>query len=112
MRFAIPVADGELSTHFGHSQWFALLDADSSGGGCKREDAQAPPHEPGAIPTWLANLGVEVVIAGGMGERARALLERSGVRVVLGAPIQPPERLVQAYLEGTLKEGANACDHR
>ena len=32
-----------------------------------------PPHEPGVLPGWLHHLGADVIIAGGMGQRAISL---------------------------------------
>lgn len=112
MRIAIPLADGKLAMHFGHCERFALVDADpSSKTILKREDLQAPPHEPGLLPTWLGERGATVIIAGGMGQRAQALFEQRGIQVVVGASSDTPENLVHAFLAKTLQTGANICDH-
>jgi len=71
----------------------------------------APPHEPGLLPRWLHNLGANVIIAGGMGQRARQLFADHGITVVVGAPDEMPEALASAYLQGTLHSGENTCDH-
>jgi predicted Fe-Mo cluster-binding NifX family protein len=112
MRFAVPVANGMLSMHFGHCQKFAILDADPATR-CviPQEEIDAPPHQPGLLPRWLVERGIQVVIAGGMGVRARVLFEQLGVRVIVGAPSAPPERLVADFLAGTLQVGENVCDH-
>lgn len=112
MRIAIPIADGKLCMHFGHCERFALLDADQvQGKVVKREDVEPPPHAPGLLPPWLAQRGVHCVIAGGMGQRAQQLLVEQGVKVIVGAPSETPEKLVEEYLSGKLKPGANICDH-
>jgi predicted Fe-Mo cluster-binding NifX family protein len=112
MRIAIPLMDGKLCQHFGHCASFALVDTDpASGKVLKREDIEAPPHEPGKLPGWLAERGAGVIIAGGMGGRAQELFSAQGIKVVVGAPAGTPERLVADYLAGTLVSGANACDH-
>ena len=112
MRIAIPVADGRLSTHFGHCERFALVDVDpSTKKVLKREEVEAPPHEPGLLPAWLAERGATVIIAGGMGQRAQGLFADQGIAVVIGAPAEAPDRLVADYLEGTLRTGENVCDH-
>jgi len=46
-----------------------------------------------------------------MGGRAQQLFAEQGIKVVVGASEGDPEKLVLEYLEGTLKTGANACDH-
>lgn len=112
MRIAIPLADGRLAMHFGHCERFALVDADRSAKRItKREDIAAPPHEPGLLPKWLGELGADVIIAGGMGARAQGLFAERGIEVVVGAPADTPEKIVQAYLEGRLETGDNVCDH-
>lgn len=112
MKIAIPLANGRLSMHFGHSEYFAIMDVDPSKKAIlNREDIEAPPHQPGLLPPWLKNKGVDVVITGGMGQRALSLFREQGVEVVVGAPALTPEELVRNYLQGTLVTGENVCDH-
>jgi len=112
MRIAIRLADGKLSMHFGHCERFALVDVNPTEKKIlKREDIEAPPHEPGLLPPWLAERGANMIIAGGMGQRALGLFAQQGIQVVVGAPGDTPERLVGNYLAGTLQMGENVCDH-
>ncbi len=112
MKIAIPLADGRLSMHFGHSEYFAILDVDpATKAVLKREDIEAPPHQPGLLPPWLKSKGVDVVITGGMGQRALSLFREQGVEVVVGAPSLTPEEIANSYLNGTLITGQNVCDH-
>jgi len=112
MRYAVPLTNGVLSAHFGHCEKFAFIDVDPEtqtvGESIK---ADPPAHEPGALPAWLSQNGVEVIIAGGMGSRAQVLFRESGIEIVLGAPAAAPEELVAACLDGTLETGVNICDH-
>ena len=112
MKIAIPLANGKLCMHFGHCEFFALVDVDREAGKIMgREDIVPPPHEPGLLPPWLAERGANMIIAGGMGQRAQELFARSGISVIVGAPAESPESLVGEYLAGTLTTGENACDH-
>ncbi|MEW5722673.1 MAG: iron-sulfur cluster carrier protein MrpORP [Thermodesulfobacteriota bacterium] len=112
MRIAIPLADGKLAMHFGHCECFALLDVDQATQRIlKRHDVEAPPHQPGLLPPWLAERGANVIIAGGMGSRAKDLFAQQGLQVVVGAPAETPEKLAADYLAGTLQAGENVCDH-
>ncbi len=112
MRVAIPVANGRLAMHFGHCEQFALIDVDSKAKSILRtEEVTAPGHEPGLLPRWLAERGVNVVIAGGMGARAQSLFAENKIKVVVGATAQTPQQLVTDYLDGTLEAGDNVCDH-
>ena len=112
MRIAIPLADGKLSLHFGHCDCFALVDADPKTKEIiKTEDLESPPHQPGLLPRWLAEKGANVIIAGGMGQRAQNLFTEQNILVVVGAAAETPERLVGDYLAGTLQVSGNICDH-
>lgn len=109
-KIAIPMDGNTVSAHFGHSPEFAVYDV-AGQSIAESGKLEAPPHSPGAIPTWLKERGVNVVITGGIGNRAVDMLESSGIEVVTGAPAGPPEELVKAYLAGTLQTGENVCDH-
>ncbi len=112
MKIAIPLADGKLCMHFGHCEQFALLAVDEKAK--KIADKQLvtpPPHEPGVLPRWLHEQGATVIIAGGMGQRAQSLFTENNIKVVVGAHAEAPEQLAVAFLSGSLKTGANACDH-
>ena len=112
MRIAIPVADGKLCTHFGHCDQFDLIDADEKTKNIVgKKILIPPPHEPGVLPKWLHEQGANVIIAGGMGQRAQSLFAENGIKVVVGAPGDEPDKLVISYLKGTLVSGTNVCDH-
>lgn len=69
------------------------------------------PMNRGFSPHWLADQGVEMIIAGGMGQRAQDLFIKSGITVYVGAPVATPEVLVQNFMFGSLALGNNCCDH-
>jgi ATP-binding protein involved in chromosome partitioning len=107
---AIPTAGGKLCSHFGHCEQFALVETED--GKIKGKTMQTPPpHEPGVLPKWLHDQGASVIIAGGMGARAKELFDQNGIKVVTGAPMDSPESLVNQYLSDNLITGDNACDH-
>lgn len=111
-RFAVPLAGGTLAEHFGHCDEFALVDTDADGSRVLRTSVAVPPeHEPGILPRWLQEQGVQVILAGGMGTRAQQLFSDQGMTVVTGAPTDGPEALVEAYLGGCLATGENVCAH-
>lgn len=101
-----------LCRHFGHCEKFAIIDADSDAGSVGAvEERIPPPHEPGLLPRWLGDMGVNVVIAGGMGQRAQQLFSARNIEVFVGAPTESPSNLVTMYLENKLEAGENLCDH-
>ena len=112
MKIAIPCANGALCMHFGHCQEFAIVSVEETNKKIEKCETMTPPaHEPGLLPKWLAEQNATHVIAGGMGMRAQQLFTQNGIEVVTGAPALPPEEIVSAYMNGTLEQGQNACDH-
>lgn len=112
MLLAIPLEGGRFSEHFGGAEQFVLYEVDREQRTVtEHKRVAAPPHEPGVLPRWLVEQGARVVIAGGMGPRAQALLAEQGVQVILGAAAQAPEQLARAFLDGELASAGNACDH-
>ncbi len=112
MKIASPIADGKLCMHFGHCAHFAIIDVDTETKKViNRENVVPPPHEPGVLPKWLGEKKVDVVIAGGMGQRAQRLFAEYYITVLVGAPSDTVEKLVDDYLNDRLVTGVNMCDH-
>ena len=112
MRYAVPVTDGKLSAHFGHCQYFAMIDVDEAKGIIlNQEVVPSPGHQPGLLPTWLAEEGVSVVIAHGMGSRAQSLFEENRIQVIIGTIEDDPDKVVLDCMRGILATGDNICDH-
>lgn len=112
MKIAIPLVNGQLSQHFGHCEEFVLLDVSNDTKNIIGKSLhQPPPHEPGVLPRWLSELGANIIIAGGMGRRAQELFTESGIKVVVGAAAEVPEKLAEDYLQNALVVGDNCCDH-
>ena len=109
-RIAIPTTEGKLDGHFGHCKQFAMVEVEDTD--IKEVTyLDAPPHQPGYLPRWLAERGATDIIAGGMGQRAIQLFNDRGVNVFVGAPAIAPEELVKGFLSETLEFSANYCDH-
>ena len=110
MKIAIPLTAGKLSPHFGHCEHFALFQVENN----RITDQTTivpPPHEPGLLPRWLKEKGVDPVIVGGIGRRAQDLFNSSGVEVICGVKPQDPMMIIEQHLNGTLETGDNVCDH-
>jgi predicted Fe-Mo cluster-binding NifX family protein len=111
LKIAIPVEQGVLSPHFGHCAEFAFIEADPIGKKIIRmEIVSAPPHQPGLLPQWLGETGCNIIIAGGMGNRAISLFSQRGIEVICGAPSMNPQDIAQAFLNGGLQTSGNLCD--
>jgi predicted Fe-Mo cluster-binding NifX family protein len=112
MRIAVPVTDSKVATHFGHCSHFALFDVDEATKVIARKEViPSPGHQPGFLPAWLAEEGVSVVVASGMGSRAQAIFNENHIEVVIGVLNDDPEKAILDYLKGELATGGNICDH-
>lgn len=110
MKIAVPTQFGKLCDHFGHCEKFAVVETKDNE--ILEETYLEPPvHQPGAYPKFLAEHGVNVIIAGGMGNRAQSLFQQNNIEVCVGVNPAKPKELVKAYLADTLKTGNNLCDH-
>lgn len=111
MKIAIPTAQGRLAMHFGHCASFTLVTLDADNTIIATEEVEAPAHEPGLLPRWLGEKDVTTIIAGGMGQRAQQLFGDRGIKVIVGAPAEPVNVIIENYLAGNLSTGINLCDH-
>ena len=76
-----------------------------------KEVIPSPGHQTGFLPAWLAEEGVSVVIAGGMGSRAQTIFHENRIEVVVGVLGDDHEKAVLDYIKGELATGDNICDH-
>jgi predicted Fe-Mo cluster-binding NifX family protein len=106
------LADGRIAAHFGHCEQFAMFNVDDAKKEIVGKELIASPgHQPGLLPVWLAEEGVSVIIAGGMGSRAQSLFAENHIEVVIGTLEDNPEKAVLDYIGGKLVTGNNICDH-
>ena len=108
--FAIPTLNGELTAHFGHCEKFAIVETTEEK--ISKEYFLNPPvHQPGVYPKFLAEQGVHVIIAGGMGQTAQDLFALNKIEVYMGVQAGSPSKLVEDYINNNLQTGQNLCDH-
>lgn len=110
MKFAIPTLNEKLTAHFGHCEKFAIVVVEDNKV-IKEEFIDPPVHQPGVYPKYLAEQGVNVIIAGGMGQKAQDLFHMNNIEVHMGVADGTPVELVSQYLNNQLKTGENLCDH-
>ncbi len=109
-KIAVPAEDGNLCSHFGHCRQFIVFTVDNNEI-VKENRLEPPEHKPGAFPRWLNSLGVEEVIAGGMGEKAKAIFKHYGTKVHTGVENKAVRTLVEDLLNGRLLTGVNDHHH-
>jgi predicted Fe-Mo cluster-binding NifX family protein len=107
MRIAISTDGDFVSAHFGRCPSFTLVDIVR--GKMKKKDViENPGHQPGFIPQFLHQRGVECIIAGGMGLRARGFFEEAGIQAILGVSGKIDD-VIRELQNGTLKGGESLC---
>ena len=113
MKIAIPLHQDKLSSHFGQASQFAIFTLSNQKEVLGLEKLTPPPHEPGAYPRWLAQLGVSVLLAGGMGERALTLFRQAQIEVYgnLSSHFSAQEALDLCLKNSLSKESDPTCNH-
>ncbi len=113
MKVAMPIEDGKLCSHFGRAPEFAVIEIDN-GAVVNTQILLPPHHEPGAFPEWIHGLGVTHLICGGIGPMAIELMNSAGVKVLAGAPIMEPNKLIERFLANQITgaAGPTCPEHR
>lgn len=107
MRIAIST-DGEyVSAHFGRCPSFTIVDIESDKL-VKKETVENPGHEPGFIPQFLHERGVQCIVAGGMGMRAAGFFEELGMQAIVGVSGKISD-VVDTLIKGKLEGGESLC---
>ena len=107
MRVAIST-DGEfISAHFGRCPSFTIVDIENDKV-TKREIVDNPGHQPGFIPQFLHERGVNCIVAGGMGARATGFFNELGIQAVVGLSGRIDE-VIEKLQKGTLEGGESLC---
>lgn len=111
MKIAVPTRDGRVDDHFGHCDHYTIFTIEErkvvareslpspEGCGCKS-----------GIAAVLQQMGVNVMLAGNMGEGAKNVLQKHDIVVVRGCS-GDIETLVQSYLLGFILDSGEGCDH-
>lgn len=107
MKIAV-ASDNEMVTeHFGHCEGFMIFDIENKKI-IRSETIANPGHKPGFLPNFLNEMGVNVIISGGMGGGAIDIFNEKNIEVIVGARGSANEA-AEAYLQGSLKSTDSVC---
>ncbi|MDD4842900.1 MAG: NifB/NifX family molybdenum-iron cluster-binding protein [Anaerotignum sp.] len=110
MKIAVACMGGLVAQHFGHCESFNLFDTEN-GKITEAKKVANPGHKPGFLPNFLGDLGVEIIISGGMGGGAVEIFNERNIEVIVGAE-GDAKQAVESYLKGELKSTGSVChDH-
>lgn len=107
MKIAVASTGAMTTEHFGHCENFNIFDAEN-GVIMKQESIPNPGHKPGFLPNYLGDLGVNVVISGGMGQGAIDIFNQRNIEVITGASGNA-EECAKRYLSGELVSAGSIC---
>ncbi len=106
---AVATENKMVAQHFGRCPEYTLFAVED--GVISEEKVVANPgHEPGFLPAFLAKMGVNTIIAGGMGPRAQALFTEENIVSCLGVSGEV-RSVAEDYLSGELQSGPSTCSH-
>lgn len=111
MKIAVPVTStNQIDSHFGHCEYYNIF---SVGENNEIENIQTLRSEQGCgcksnIAWILAQNGVTVMLAGGIGAGAINVLNSVGIQVIRGCSGTPAE-VVKQYLAGSISDSGISC---
>jgi predicted Fe-Mo cluster-binding NifX family protein len=107
MKLAISTEGTAVSTHFGRCPSFTILEIEGDRL-ISREEIPNPGHQPGFLPRFFHEMGVDCIVAGGMGGRASELFAQYNIKPVLGISGSIDETVDQ-LLNGSITGGESLC---
>lgn len=107
MKIAVACDGNIVAGHFGHCEKFNIYEV-SDKEIIKIESVANPGHKPGFLPNFLNDLGINVIISGGMGAGAINIFDEKGIEVFTGASGEV-DNVVNDYLQGTLRSSGSVC---
>lgn len=109
MKIAVPTRNNQVDDHFGHCDHYTIYTIENKeiisieelespeGCGCKS-----------GIAADLQQMGVELMLAGNMGEGAKNKLELHNIKVIRGCS-GPIQVVVSGYLSGAIRDSGQGC---
>lgn len=107
IKIAVASENETVTEHFGHCANFNIFEADNKQI-VKSQSIPNPGHRPGFLPNFLNDMGVNVIISGGMGGGAVDIFNEKGIEVIVGARGKAVTA-AEDYLQGKLKSTGSVC---
>jgi predicted Fe-Mo cluster-binding NifX family protein len=111
MKIAVPVtANGEIDGHFGHCEFYSIYAVSENN---EIQNVQTIKSEQGCgcksnIAYVLAESGVTIMLAGGIGGGAINVLNSVGIEVVRGCSGNAQE-IVKQFVAGLVEDSGESC---
>ncbi|NLO10117.1 MAG: dinitrogenase iron-molybdenum cofactor [Clostridiales bacterium] len=107
LKIAIASDNCNVAEHFGHCESFMIFNVENNKI-IGSETIVNPGHKPGFLPDFLHDIGVNVIISGGMGGGAINIFKEKNIEFIVG--ISGDAKIaVEEYLYGSLKSTGLVC---
>ena len=111
MKIALPTRQNIIDSHFGHCEYYTIFTVDNNTKKIVNEETLSSPAGCGCksnIATTLSEIGVEIMLAGNMGQGAVNVLNNSGIQVLRGCS-GDVKTVALNWLEGSLTDSGDSC---
>ncbi len=109
MKIAVPTIGDQIDQHFGHCEKYSVFTIDDKA--IVAEECMASPAGCGCksnMASTLAQSGVKILIAGGIGNGAVNVLAGNGIKTIKGAS-GAVRNAVELFLRGELEDSGDIC---
>lgn len=107
MKIAVACEGKEVTGHFGHCENFTIFETENNKI-ISEKAVPNPGHKPGFLPNFLNDLGINVIISGGMGGGAVEIFNSHNIEVIVGN-LGDARKIVENYLAGELVSTGSVC---
>lgn len=111
MKIALPTRENLIDSHFGHCEYYTVFTIDDGSKEIVNQEIIASPVGCGCksnIASTLSEMGVNLLLAGNMGEGAVNVLNRSGIEVVRGCTGDVKD-VALSWLAGSVMDSGELC---
>ena len=109
MKIAVPTVGDQIDQHFGHCEKYSIFTIEENA--IKAEETMASSQTCGCksnAASTLAQSGVKILIAGGIGNGAVNVLASNGIKTIKGAS-GSAKNAVELFLRGELQDRGDIC---
>ena len=110
MKIALPSIQNKVDAHFGHCEYFTVFTTNEKSEIVKEEKVMSPSGCgcKSDIVHTLSQMGVNIMLAGNMGDGAVNVLNSHGIEVLRGCS-GDVKTVTEQWLAGSIKDSGVAC---
>jgi predicted Fe-Mo cluster-binding NifX family protein len=102
-KLAISTEDDHVAVHFGRCPQFTIIEIED-GKVVKKEIIDNPGHQPGYLPKFFSDMGIDYMIAGAAGPLAQDYFREYGIKLILGVQGKIDD-VIRDFIEDRLEPG-------